>query len=278
MSDNKKYYYIRIKENFYDSDDIKLLQSMDNGYLYSDILMKLYLKSLKNNGRLMFKDHIPYNAKMISTITGHNIAIVEKALMIFQDIGLIEILDNGAIYMLDIQNFIGKSSTDADRKREFRRELENEKQALLQGGNLQIIACGQMSDKTPPEIDIEIDIDIDKDIDKKKDNKKRKHKYGEYKHVLLTDEDYTKLINELGDGMARECIKYLDEYIEMKGYKAQNHYLCIKKWVIKAVNEKYQKQNNQQQPYGNNKGKFNNYSHRDYDFEDLEKKLLGWEE
>ena len=56
MSDNKKYYYIRIKDNFYDTDDIKLLQSMDNGYLYSDILMKLYLKSLKNNGRLMFKD------------------------------------------------------------------------------------------------------------------------------------------------------------------------------------------------------------------------------
>lgn len=280
MSDNKKYYYIRIKDNFYDTDDIKLLQSMDNGYLYSDILMKLYLKSLKNNGRLMFKDHIPYNAKMISTITGHNIAIVEKALMIFQDIGLIEILDNGAIYMLDIQNFIGKSSTDADRKREFRRELEKEKQALLQGGNLQIIENGQMSDKTPPEIEIdkEIDKDIDIDIDNTTKKKKTKHKYGEYKRVLLTDDDYTKLINEFGSDMANEYITFLDEYIEMKGYRAQNHYLCIKKWVIKAVNEQHQKQNKQQQPYGNNKGKFNNYSQRNYNFEDLEKKLLGWEE
>ena len=286
MSDNKKYYYIRIKDNFYDTDDIKLLQSMDNGYLYSDILMKLYLKSLKNNGRLMFKAHIPYNAKMISTITGHNIAIVEKALMIFQNIGLIEILDNGAIYMLDIQNFIGKSSTDADRKREFRRELENEKQALLQSGNLQSIENGQMSDKTPPEIEIEIEIETELDIrdkdkvkDKVKDknkSKKVKHKHGEYNHVLLTDEEFTKLKSELGDCMALECVTYLDEYMEMTGKTYKSCYLAIKKWVIKAVNE--EKQNKDKLTTKSSKGKFNNYEQRNYDFNDLERKLLGWED
>ena len=113
MADNKIYYYMRVKENFYESEEMKILQSMDNGYLYSDILMKLYLKSLKNEGRLMFKDSIPYNANMIATITGHNVVIVEKALSIFKSLDLIEILDNGAIYMLDIQNFIGRTSSES---------------------------------------------------------------------------------------------------------------------------------------------------------------------
>ena len=151
MSDNKKYYYLKIKENFYDTEDIKLLQSMDNGYLYSDILMKLYLKSLKNDGKLMFKDHIPYNAKMIATITSHNVDVVKKSIDIFNELGLIEILDNGAMYMAEIQNFIGESSSEGDRKREFRKKIDIEKQKLLTNG--------QMSDIRPPELEKELEKD-----------------------------------------------------------------------------------------------------------------------
>lgn len=63
--------------------------------------------------------------------------------------------------------------------------------------------------------------------------KANKHKYGEYKNVLLKDEELQKLKEEYQNW--EELIKYLDEYIEMKGYKAKSHYLCIKKWVVDAV-------------------------------------------
>lgn len=69
-----------------------------------------------------------------------------------------------------------------------------------------------------------------------------KHKYGEYKHVMLKDSEYDKLADEYGEPMREECITFLDEYIEMKGYKAKNHYLCIRKWVANAVKEKQKKQ------------------------------------
>ncbi len=72
--------------------------------------------------------------------------------------------------------------------------------------------------------------------------KNTKHKYGEYKHVMLKDSEYEKLAEEYGEPMRDECIKYLDEYIEMKGYKAKSHYLCIRKWVLNAVKEKQKKQ------------------------------------
>lgn len=70
-------------------------------------------------------------------------------------------------------------------------------------------------------------------VDVAKANKK--HKYGEYKNVLLKDEELQKLKEEYQNW--QELIKYLDEYIEMKGYKAKSHYLAIRKWVIDAVNK-----------------------------------------
>lgn len=153
MSDNKKYYYLKLKENFFDSEEMIILQNMPDGYLYSDILMKLYLRSLKNEGKLMFKDLIPYTPSALAQVVRHQIGTVEKALKIFQELGLVEILDNGAIYMLDIQNFIGESSTEADRKRSYRAKIQKEIKTLGQTSD-------KCPDKNPPEIDIEKEIEI----------------------------------------------------------------------------------------------------------------------
>lgn len=132
MADKTKYYYLKIKENFFDSEDMRLLESMDNGYIYSNILMKMYLLSLKNGGKLMYKDKIPYNSKMLSTILNHNVDILEKAIKVFKELNLIEVLDSGAIFMLDIQNYIGRSSDEADRKRAYRNQIETEKNILIE--------------------------------------------------------------------------------------------------------------------------------------------------
>lgn len=104
--DSRKYYYLKLKENFFESDSMILLENMKDGYLYSNILLKLYLRSLKDSGRLMLNNVIPYNAQMLASVTRHQVGTVEKALEIFKELGLIEILDTGAIYMTDIQNFV----------------------------------------------------------------------------------------------------------------------------------------------------------------------------
>ena len=159
MSDNKKYYYLRLKDNFFDSDELKILESMKDGYLYSNILLKLYLRSLKNDGKLVVNERIPYSADMLASVTGHQVGTIKQALSIFKDLGLIDVLDNGAIYMLDIQNFIGKGSSEGDRKREYRQRIETERTNVQT--NLR-----QISDKSTPEIEIELekDIEIEKEI------------------------------------------------------------------------------------------------------------------
>lgn len=166
MSDNKKYYYLKLKEGFFESDEMKILQSMPDGYLYSDILLKLYLRSLRNGGRLMYKDVIPYTSSILATLTGHQVGSVEKAVETLKQLGLIDVLDNGAIYMMDIQNFIGQSSTEADRKRDYRSRIEAEKKALSEintgqmSGQIEGQMSADMEDKSPPDIR---DKSIDKD-------------------------------------------------------------------------------------------------------------------
>lgn len=76
----------------------------------------------------------------------------------------------------------------------------------------------------------------------KNDKEEKKNIYGEYHHVKLTDQELGKLQEEYGEEMTTACIVYLDEYIEMKGYKAKSHYLCIRKWVVSAVKEKRSKE------------------------------------
>ena len=179
MADNKKYYYLKLKENFFDSDEIIILESMENGYLYSNILLKLYLRSLKNEGKLMFNDRIPFNTRMLAQVTRHSENEIETALQVFEDLKLVEILDNGAIFMNDIQNFIGKSSTHAERQKEYRRRIANEKRTtnsekeVIKNNNCAyksetenecVTNVKQVLNKNTPEIEKELEIEKEKEL------------------------------------------------------------------------------------------------------------------
>ena len=230
MAEDKGYYYLKLKENFFESDELKVLESLENGYLYSNILLKLYLKALKNNGKLTFNEYIPYDTKMLATITGHNIDIVEKAIKIFQGMHLIEILDNGAIYMLDMQKMIGSISSEGVRKAEYRERIRLEKKDGTSVGQCPNIISNSYSISNSNYNNIEIEEPV-------KPIKETKHKHGEYKHVLLTDKELEKLVADYGDAETQDAIKYLDEYIEMKGVSYKNHNLVLRKWVFDAVKE-----------------------------------------
>lgn len=94
------------------------------------------------------------------------------------------------------------------------------------------------------EKDIEKGVIGEKEKEKEKENfngtaKASKHRYGEFKNVLLKDEELQALKENYSN--YQELIEYLSEYIERKGYKANSHYLCIKKWVVGAVKEENRK-------------------------------------
>jgi hypothetical protein len=69
--------------------------------------------------------------------------------------------------------------------------------------------------------------------------KPKKHKLGNYKNVLLTDEEIQKLYEKLGMQKAVAVINNFSELKEMKGYKYKSDYLAIKNWGIEAYEKKY---------------------------------------
>lgn len=167
MSDNKKYYYLKLKDNFFDDEAMILLESMPDGYKYSTILLKMYLRSLKYDGKLIFNDMIPYTSSVLAKILRHTQEDVEGAIKMFQSLGLVEVLETGEIYMLDIQNFIGSSSTEADRIREYRSKIAVEKESVQMSQQKSL----QMYDKSTPEKEIKKELKKEKEL--KSDKKKK---------------------------------------------------------------------------------------------------------
>lgn len=100
--------------------------------------------------------------------------------------------------------------------------------------------------------------------------KEAKHKFGAYKHVLLSDKEHQSLVDEYGADQTQKAISFLDEYIEMKGYKARSHYLCIRKWVFDAIKEdqmKQQRLGSSWQPATTLKPRWQNFDQRDDDLD-----------
>lgn len=164
---------MRLKQDFFETEEMIILESMQDGYLYSNILLKLYLRSLKRDGKLMFNDTIPYSAEVLATVTRHSVGTIEKAMDVFQKLGLVEVMDDGAIYMLQIQEYIGKSSTEAERKKRYRDRIKLEKreknEALENFGHLSTKEVGHLSghlstrdrDRDRNKIDIKTEVEVE---------------------------------------------------------------------------------------------------------------------
>ncbi len=224
MSDNRKYYYLKLKENFYNSETMVILERMQDGLLDSNLLLKMYLMSLKSGGILMLNDHLPHTPQTIATFTRHQVGTVERALKVFLEFGLVEILTDGAYYMADIQLLIGQSSTEGERKKKERMRLKRQK--LLPSGGVDICPPYSQGDICPPEIrDKRLDI-------RDKENREcvGTPAYGRYQNVFLTDDELTELQKEL-PALWQTYVDRLSEYMASTGKQYQNHAATIRRWA-----------------------------------------------
>ena len=162
----------------------------------------------------------PTLAKPATPLCTCQIGTVERALEIFRQLGLVEQLDSGLLYMTDIELMIGQSSTEAERKRAAR--LEN--RALLPPRT----NGGHLSDIRPPEIEIkkEIDIEIEKERELETGHPAA---YGRYSNVFLSDKELAELKREL-PGKWEYYIDRLSCHIASSGKKYRSHAATIYKW------------------------------------------------
>lgn len=121
-----RYYWLKLNENFFESDVVEWLEDQENGEKYILLYLKLCLKSLKTDGvlvRQVGKMTIQHTAESIAKQTQFDVEIVEKALALFEQIGLIEKNDKGESFLPEVTNMTGSgSASEAAAKKKTQRQ------------------------------------------------------------------------------------------------------------------------------------------------------------
>lgn len=120
MSENKRYYWLKLQETFFEDDTIDFIESQENGEKYVLFYLKLCLKALKYEGKLIRyvgELLMPYDEIGLSKLTKTDVDTVRSALILFSNIGLIKRLDSGEIYLTQLNELIGSETSAAQRKR-----------------------------------------------------------------------------------------------------------------------------------------------------------------
>lgn len=221
MGDGKKFYWLKLKRDFFKRHDIRIIEEMPNGKDYVLFYLKLLLESIDHEGSLRFSDTIPYNEQMLSVITNTNVDIVRSAMKLFIELQLIEIFDDKTIYMGEVEKMIGSESESAERMRRLRQR----QQASLCDGNVQ---------KSDIEIEKEIkkDIDIDLEIERENDSSSVQSTHtdsNDFSTDLSTDEDKIRkhLGGELGKGVVLLSEAQMDDLLEKLSLEEFDYYVGV---------------------------------------------------
>ena len=162
MADNR-YYWLKLKRDFFKRHDIRIIESMQNGKDYLLFYLKLLCESVDHEGNLRFSEQIPYNDEMLATITNTNVDIVRAAVTVFTQLEMMEILDDGTIYMNEVNRMIG-SAVDNDNANRQRRFRERQQQEALQERYASVTKNNEIKS---------IELEKEKELDKELDNNKK---------------------------------------------------------------------------------------------------------
>ena len=127
-----KYYWLKLKRDFFKRHDIRIVEGMPNGKEYILFYLKLLCESVDHDGTLRFSDEVPYNEEMLSIITDTNVDIVRSAVKIFTELHMMEILDDGTIFMREVDGMIGSASGSDNALRQARYRERKKETALLE--------------------------------------------------------------------------------------------------------------------------------------------------
>ena len=158
--DGTKFFWLQLMEDFFDEDAIEWLEEQPQGKEYSLFYLKLCLKSLRTNGILIRKVGsllIPYNEVKLGEMTNTHPDTVIVAINLLIQIGLVQKLDNGALYLTQVEHMIGSQSKGAFKKQLQLARREMQIDAIFEEG-------GKGVEKVPPEKEKELELELNINI------------------------------------------------------------------------------------------------------------------
>lgn len=208
----KRFFWLKLKEDYFDSPRIKKLRKIAGGDTYTVIYLKMQLLSIKNQGVIEYEGIEPTFCEELALKLNEEPENVEVTLSYLASQGLIEESGSGTYLLPEALKGIGSENESAERVRAFR----NKK--ALQCNDDVTMGNALESKSNPPETscNTDIDIDIDKDIDREIDKKKKADKPARARFIKPTLEEIQAYCRERGNGV--DANRFVD-YYEANGWK-----------------------------------------------------------
>lgn len=244
----ERYYWLKLKRDFFKRHDIQIIESMPNGKDYILFYMKLMCESVDHEGKLRFSDEIPYSVDMLATITNTNVSIVRDAVKVFTQLHMMELMDDGTFFMNEVNKMIGSETKWAEKKRNFREQIKtvNESTGIEYKGTdiggedivLDVSSpCPEVSSKCPieKELELEKEKELEKELEKDRESERAHAREDEpitlgiYNNVYLTRDELNEMIKAYPDDY-KDMIENLSTYMRSNGKLYADHFATMMRW------------------------------------------------
>ena len=238
VTENRRYYWLQLKDDFFNSKEMKLMRKLPGGEEITIIYLKMMLASLAEQGKLYFEGLAEDLAEELSLIIDEDPEAIRLTLMFLTKKKLLTTSDNYQFNLEQVPEMVGSETASTRRSRKHR-----ETQKLLQ--------CNTTATKGNGDIDIDIDIDIDNGQKPKSDVYEEIIKYLNEKtgsHFKPTSKSTQRLINgRLSENYTIEDFKYV---IDVKTNEWKNNTKMSKYLTPDTLfnASKFEKYRNQQMP------------------------------
>ena len=241
VTENRRYYWLQLKDDFFNSKEMKLMRKLPGGEEITIIYLKMMLASLAEQGKLYFEGLAEDLAEELSLIIDEDPEAIRLTLMFLTKKKLLTTSDNYQFNLEQVPEMVGSETASTRRSRKHR-----ETQKLLQ--------CNTTATKGNRDIDIDIDIDIDKGQKPQPDVYEEIIKYLNEKtgsHFKPTSKSTQRLINgRLSENYTIEDFKYVIDVKtnEWKDNTKMSKYLTPDTLFNASKFEKYRNQQMPKQP------------------------------
>ena len=226
----KRYYWLKLKADWFSDKRIKKLRSIAGGDTHTIIYLKMMLLSLKDEGKLYFEGVEDNFASEIALALDEDAENVKLTLAFLQRHGLIEICDDDEYQLTEVPSIIGTETASAMRVRAHR---ERKKQYATEGKLLQCNTA-EMDCNNLKQI-CSVEKEIDKELEKEGEKETPSHTaYGKFYNVFLSDAELEGLKSELPSKW-EYYINRLSAHIASSGRKYHNHAATIYKWAQEDI-------------------------------------------
>lgn len=171
----KRYYWLKLKEDFFKKKEMKKLRKLENGDTCILIYMKMIILSLESENKIFFDNVEDTFAEELSLLLDEDVDDVQRTLDFLEKVNLMETINDGEYFLPQGTTLTGSECSSAERVRKHRANKKSNKENK---------SCID-DDSCNKSVTLDIDTDIDEDKEIEQDENKNLDKNTENQNTNI---------------------------------------------------------------------------------------------